>query len=96
MNGQLDLAGNVTTDAPLPVKRWGNRFETMQDLHGLTEGQKCKDCKHLFKRQYGRNYYKCSLWHITGSSASDVRIGKTACGKFEPRDEKMGGISNEI
>ena len=82
---QIDLWGNsnpVTETEP----KTRRRYKTMQETHGFTEGQKCKQCKHLLVRQYANKYYKCRLWRVTDSASTDIRINKTACGKFEPRE----------
>lgn len=44
----FDIFGNVT-EPPEP-KREGNRYKTMQELHGVKEGNDtCKTCDHLYR-----------------------------------------------
>ena len=79
---QLNLFGEVATFEPdeKPKRR---KFKTMQEVFGLTEGKRCKECKHIITRRYSKNYYKCALWRVSASAASDIRVNAVACGKFE-------------
>lgn len=79
-----DMFGGCS-EPPEPLKS-SKKLPTMQEMHGVLEGYKCKECKHLIKRQYSGTYYKCELWRMTNSEASDVRLKNTACGKFEKED----------
>ena len=87
---QLNLMGDyipfseIPGNAPPPPKT-GRRFKTMQELHGETPGHVCKECTHLVKLQFSKAYYKCAIWRLSHSTATDIRIKKTACGKFEAR-----------
>ena len=80
MDEQVNLWGETVTVDEKPKRR---KFTTMQETHGLTEGQKCKNCKHLIVRRFSKNYYKCALWRVTASINSDIRVNATTCGKFE-------------
>ena len=80
---QLDLFGEAVAWVPPPPK---NKLKTMQELHGVTVDRKFKECVHLVCRVHGRRYYKCSLWRMTCSHATDIAINNTACGKFVPVD----------
>ena len=52
-------------------------------------GEKCKTCRHLCYVEHANRYLKCRLakhrW--TGGTATDVRAGDAACGKWERGDE---------
>ena len=50
------------------------------------DGQRCKDCKHLYYRQFARKYFKCDLRGDTRGPGTDHRKHWLACAKFE-RDE---------
>lgn len=76
-----DLYGGFS-EPPVPAKV-SKKLRTMQEMNGTIEGYKCKECKHLVKRRYAGTYYKCELWQMTNSAASDIRLKNTACGKFE-------------
>lgn len=86
---QLDIFGNeVTVKKEFPV---GKRYRTMQQMYGIKEGKKCGDCKHCINCGYhGRSYYKCELWIISHSSATDIRLKNTACNKYESEETKDG------
>lgn len=80
-----DLFGGVS-EAKEPVKQT-RRFKTMRDLHGTLTGQVCKTCIFLTNHHWNcRNYYKCSLWHVSCSVATDIRLSDKACGKWKARD----------
>ena len=73
-------------------KRKRERRKTMQELYGHYAGiipYKCKDCQHLAGIRYSKVYYKCSLWHVSHSAATDIRVNKAACAKFELRQGKV-------
>jgi hypothetical protein len=47
------------------------------------KGQRCKNCKHLYGKQYSKIYYKCELRGDTNGTKTDHKINWPACGKFE-------------
>lgn len=75
-----DMFGGVSRP---PVEEKSRKFKTMQELHGITKNRTCKECKHLIKRVYSNTYYKCGLWKMSNSVATDIRLKNQACGKFE-------------
>ena len=82
-----DIFGNLSE--PPEIKREGNRYRTMQELHGIKEGNDtCKTCDHLMNGYYhGKSYYKCELWIVSHSSATDIRLKNRACNKYERESE---------
>jgi hypothetical protein len=60
------------------------KFKTMQEMYGCTEGETCRTCGNLLKHQWDKTYYKCSLWHVSNCSATDIRLKDKACGKWVP------------
>lgn len=83
---QFDMFGHVISETEMIEKAAldRKRYKSMQTLYGLKEGYKCKNCKHCELHHYhGRNYYKCALWHISNSSATDIRLSATACNRWE-------------
>lgn len=87
MAENYDIFGKLS-EPPEP-KHDGNRYRTMQELHGIKEGSDtCKTCKHCLRERYhGRTYFKCELWHISNSAATDIRLKNKACNKYEKRSE---------
>lgn len=82
---QYNLFGGIS-QVTEPKKKPTNKYKTMQELHGIKEGQTCKTCANLVSYKYhGKIYNKCQLWVISHSSATDVRIKTVACGKHEVR-----------
>jgi len=66
------------------------RLLRMYRRHGKTPGKKCKTCAHLKRYEYGHTYYKCVLYGLSASSATDWRLKWDACGKWEEvKDDKV-------
>lgn len=86
MQLNYDVFGNLS-EPPEP-KHDGNRYRTMQELHGIKDGNDtCKTCKHCAGHHYhGKTYYKCDLWIISNSAATDIRLKNKACNKYESED----------
>ena len=84
MMKQFDIFGNEN-EIPVNVKKTGRRkYKTMQQLHGIRDGETCKTCMHLMNGYYhGKSYYKCELWIVSHSSATDIRLKNKACSKWE-------------
>jgi hypothetical protein len=87
MPENYDIFGNVTE--PPEIKRGGNKYKTMQELHGIKEGaDTCKTCKHCVGHHYhGKTYYKCDKWIVSNSEATDIRLKNKACKLYE-REQK--------
>lgn len=80
---QLDIFGNEHKIEDIVVKK-SRKFKTMQQIHGVKQGTKCKDCKHFLIRYYhNKFYFKCELWKISSSSATDIRANQEGCNKYE-------------
>lgn len=79
---QIDIFGNEIPVEPFKI---GGRkhYKRMQELHGFTEGKTCKTCKHLICHRRSRRWYKCGLWIVSSSQATDIRLKDKACGKYE-------------
>ena len=86
MEKQIDVFGNEISEKEMLMRfaTEQKRYKSMQNLYGLKEGFQCKTCKHCeLHRYHGKNYYKCALWHISHSSATDIRVNATACNRWE-------------
>ena len=88
MSLHYDLFGNLS-EPPKPERK-SRRYHTMQELHGIKEGNNtCKTCKHCLRERYhGRTYYKCELWFISNSAATDIRLKNKACNKYEMENKE--------
>lgn len=83
---QLDMFGNEIPLSRLP--RRGGIFKTMQQIYGYTCGRRCKECKHLtYHKGVRKTYYKCDLWFMNHSAATDIRLKNPACGEFEEAEK---------
>lgn len=84
MNTLFDTSNIATDDR-------AKQLRTMHDDHGVTEGQVCENCAHLFRGRYhDRNYFKCRLYTPwTHGPGTDWRLSWQACGKFEIRQTSI-------
>jgi hypothetical protein len=57
----------------------------MHARHGAAEGRRCKDCRWLVEHDYKGRYYKCLLYGVSSSAATDWRVNYPACGRWEAR-----------
>ena len=85
MQKQLDIFGNEIkiNEIVRREKQKRKRYRTMQQIHGIKEGNICGDCKHCVGFRQSKTWYKCDLWIMSHSSATDIRLKDTACNKFE-------------
>lgn len=82
MNEQFDLFGNTIKDFPPPTKG-RNKYKTMQEIYGVFNGKTCGNCVHCLRLTYhNKTYFKCELWKISNSEATDIRLKNTACKKY--------------
>jgi hypothetical protein len=53
------------------------------------EGETCKTCAHLYRREMGKTYLKCALMRAswTGGGRTDVKASAPACSKWGRRDD---------
>lgn len=65
------------------IRKLPERIRVMHIWFGTTEGETCKNCKHLIRHRMGKSWLKCDLTLQTGGSATDWKAGWLACGKFE-------------
>ena len=88
MEKQIDIFGNETNIAEIEKKEKlkRKRYKTMQQMYGTKEGKKCGTCKHCIGYSRSKTWYKCSLWFISHSSATDIRLKDTACNKYESEE----------
>lgn len=70
---------------PVPVKFKGG----YADVPGTgPEGQTCKTCRHLVRKQMAKTYFKCALMRHrwTGGGGSDVKAKAPACARWETEE----------
>ena len=79
---------------PEPPQVGRRKFDTMIQLHGAgPEGKRCKTCSHLMPCCYhNKNFYKCDLWKLSHSTATDIKIKQQACKKYDEVPAKSQGI----
>ena len=58
------------------------KIDAMHRQYGKVEGKKCGDCVNLIERQYGNKYFKCAVYGMSCSTATDWAKKWTACGMF--------------
>jgi len=57
------------------------KIEAMHERFGRHEG-KCIDCGNLECHVYNKRYYKCAVYGVSSSAATDWRISWDACGMY--------------
>lgn len=57
-------------------------IEAIYRLYGAVDGKTCGECSHIECHRYDKNYYKCSVYGISRSEATDWAKRWTACGMF--------------
>lgn len=64
------------------------RIAAMHKRFGTNYGLCCKECSHLISGMWhDRNYYKCEIYGMSHSEASDWRRSWMACGMYNvPQD----------
>lgn len=87
-----DLFGNEDLTPENVNKKTNNKaiiaYAKLIQIHGNTEGRKCKDCDHLLVKSYGNRYFKCELFSQSSSQSTDWRANWNACGKFIETETK--------
>lgn len=81
---QVNLFGEMQEiKKPEPSKK--QKFRTMQQIHGTLNSETCKTCKHARSIRFSNIYWKCELWKLSHSSATDIRLKNVACGRWEKK-----------
>lgn len=64
------------------------KIAAMHKRFGTCGVLRCKDCEHLIGGKYrDRQYYKCELYGLSHSEATDWRLANQACGMYNvPQD----------
>ena len=64
------------------------KIHAMHKRFGTCGVFRCKDCEHLIGWKYhNRQLYKCELYGLTHSEATDWRLSYQACGMYNmPQD----------
>ena len=88
MDKQIDIFGNeihISDCVYRPIN--GRKYKKMQQLHGELPDKKCGDCTHCVVIRHNRkNFYKCELWYVSSSEATDIRLKNVACKRFKEKD----------
>ena len=58
------------------------KIDLMHSMFGRTAEKKCKDCSHFKSIEFSRTYYKCEVYGLSHSEATDWRVNYPACGLF--------------
>lgn len=64
------------------------RLQAMHRRFGTCGVLRCRDCCHLIGGEWhGKRYYKCKIYGLSHSEASDWRLSWMACGMYNvPQD----------
>lgn len=74
--------GMLTEKKRLNGNDMNRKIELMHDIFGIDEEHKCGECDNFGEHRYDKLYYKCAVYGISSSEASDWRKKYTACGMF--------------
>jgi len=67
---------------------------TMHSMFGKRDGSICRDCTNLLGYSYfGKKYYKCDIYGVSHSTATDWKLKWQACGHF---DKPKDGVLREV
>lgn len=58
-------------------------LETMHRIFGRDPDHKCRNCCNLIVNERDRHYYKCAVYGLSSSEATDFPCRGTACGHYE-------------
>lgn len=77
------------------------KIALMHKEYGALTGITCRTCPHLdayCNADCTRVWYKCKLFGVSASTATDWRCGNTACGGFtiRPGDAKRKGLYGKV
>lgn len=82
-----DLFGHDLPETPLSTKR--TRYSAVSPVVRMRgkfgngpDGATCGGCAHLVRVGRNRAYFKCDVYGISSSEATDFRKKWLACGKF--------------
>lgn len=86
LGSQFDAAAleGVTEREAASAAKATRRIGKMHQKHGHgPEGARCGDCQHFGRKASNtRSYFKCALFGVSSSTATDWRMSWPACGKF--------------
>lgn len=71
------------------------KIDAMHERFGIGIGQ-CGDCPHFRSFLLGKRYFKCAVYGITHSEATDWRKKFTACGLIDKEKPDRYPIIDEI
>ena len=86
MPKQFDILGNeIEIEKANPPNPKGRpKMATMNEMWGTMGGKKCGNCKYFLRLRYkGKKYFKCELWKLSHSEATDKRVSDDACNRWE-------------
>lgn len=84
-----DAAAEETSEGGESVRN-SRKIDTMHMAYGKSESNQCRDCCNLIGFDYrGHRYYKCKLYGISHSEATDWRLKYSACGAYNIPANKL-------
>lgn len=70
------------------------KIDAMHRRFGPHVGKQCRDCIHLIGGEYhNRRYYKCKVYGISRSEATDWRLSYPACGAYNVPENELDAFS---
>ena len=68
-----------------------SKIDAMHKRFGKVEGKRCGDCCHLIERVYNNKYFKCEIYGLSRSTATDWAKKWVACGIWNKESEPNEG-----
>ncbi len=63
------------------------KINLMYQTFGKVDDKMCKDCRYLERHTYQKSYYKCRIYGISASEATDWAMRNVACGAINMPEE---------
>lgn len=59
------------------------KIDAMHTLYGTRPGRTCAECEYLCSYLRNRRYYKCKMYGVSLSEATNWRLSYEACGQID-------------
>ena len=64
------------------------KIELMHQTFGIIDEKQCKDCQYFERHRYNKTYFKCRIYGVSSSEATDWAMKYKACGAINmPKEE---------
>lgn len=78
----LELFYENQAGEKVPIGRFKKQNPMIKACGPGPEGEKCKNCKYIIRKQFGNTYFKCQWRGDSNGPGTDHRVNWPACSKF--------------